>query len=198
MQETVRHYRSRSRYVGSRSADLSWQDRVRQYANPYGYMQEQDVRRSRITFDVELPDRAADMKPVYASGRRPASRAVDLARIRRDRDERVIPVVSRDGLRGSTALIALIALVVFLFVLWMGSVIQVWQIDAQTAKNAKSIREMNRRCQNLDIEYQNRSAKVDVLYSAVEHGMISAKGAKKIYLQVPDEVCMLPVAHLSE
>lgn len=195
MQETVRRYRSRSRYVGRRSADLSWQDRVQQYVNPYGFVQNQDVRRSRMTFDVELPDRAADMRPVYTQERRPAVRSEELARIRRDREERIIPLVSRHGVRGTVAVLALGLLVAVLLGFWVNGSVQIRQIDARTERNNRRIAEIERRCRNLDNEYEARTAEIDVLYSAVEQGMISARGAQKIYLEVPDEICMMPVGN---
>ncbi len=194
MQETVRRYRSRSRYVGSRSADLSWQERARQFANPYGYVSDASVRRSRMTFDVELPDRAADMTPRYTQERRMTTRSEELARLRRDRDERSIPAVSRDGMRGSVAMALLAALVLILCIVLLDNLGQIRQVEARTARNEQRIAEIGRRCQNLDHEYEARTDSVDVLYSAVDQGMISTHGARKIYLQVPEEACMMPVA----
>ncbi len=195
MQETVRRYRSRSRYIGGRSADLGWQDRVRQYANRYGYVQDHDVRRSRMTFDIELPDRAADMSPVYEGVRRTATRSEELERLRRERSARSIPLVARQGVRGTVALALVAVLIAGLSVFWLFGRAQIRQIDARTERNVRRAAEIERRCKNLDLEYEARAAEIDVLYSAVEQGMISAKGAQRIYLEVPEEICMMPVGN---
>lgn len=192
MQQTVRRYRSRSRYAGRGTADLSWQERVRRVGNPYGYVAEGRSGRERMTFGVELPSIGADMQPVYPVNYGTGARTAEVTRRRQARAEREVPRVSRDGLRGTVALAVLAVLALTLLICWRVSRADIRATERRIAKTESRIEEIDRRCEALAAELEEKAASVDVAYTAAGQGMISSKGAARIAITVPEDAVVMP------
>lgn len=192
MQETVRRFRSRSRYAGRGTADLSWQERVRRVGNPYGYVSQGRSGRERMTFGVELPDMGADMQPVYLGSRGPGARTAEMNRRRRDKASREVAPVSRGGLRGTVALALLAVLALALLICWRASRADIRATERRIARTEARIEEVERRRELLAEELEKKTADVDVAFTAAGQGMISSKGAERISITVPSDAVVMP------
>lgn len=192
MQETVRRYRSRSRYVGSPSADLSWQQRIRGIRNPREYVSDTALRRSRMTFGISLPEMGADMRPVYDGTARCATRRNALAAQRQASAERVIPAVSKTGARGTVAAAGLLVLALILLIIWCGGRAELNRERGRIRETETRINSISSQCESLQRQVETRTAEIDVVYSAVGRGMISAQGTRSINIEVSGDAVIRP------
>ncbi len=192
MQQTLRRYRSRSRYAGRGTADLSWQERVRRVGNPYGYVAEGRSGRERMTFGVELPVMGGDMQPIYPENYGTGVRSAEVLRRREARARREVPTVSRGGLRCTVALAMLAVIALTLMVCWRISRADVRATERRIARTESRIEEIDRRCELLTAELEEKAASVDVAYTAAGQGMISSKGAARIAITVPEDAVVMP------
>ena len=192
MQETVRRYRSRSRYVGSPSADLSWQERIRGVRNPREYVADTALRRSRMTFGISLPEMGADMRPIYDGTARCTTRRSALAAQRQAQAERAIPAVSKAGVRGTFAAASLLALLLVLLLIWGSGQAELARERGRIRETEARITSISAQCESLDRQYEVRTSEIDVVYSAVGRGMISSQGTRSINIEVPDSAVVRP------
>ena len=193
MQESVRRYRSRARYVGNRSADLSWQQRIHSIGDPRGgYVAEGDVRRSRMTFGVALPQIGADMQPIYDGTFSHSTRRDAMLARRREPEARVMPLMARDGVRGSMAAVLLGALFLVLAVLVISNLASLYTEERRVQEVNSRIVHMTSQCENLQRQYEARAAEIDVVYMAVGRGMVASAGLDAISIEVPETAVVRP------
>lgn len=192
MQETVRRYRSRSRYVGSPSVDLSWQDRVRGVRNPREYVADTALRRSRMTFGIALPEMGADMRPIYDGTARCTTRRSALAAQRQAQADRAVPAVSKAGARGTVAAAGLLVLALILLLVWGSGQAELARERGRIRETEARIVSISAQCESLQRQYEVRTAEIDVVYSAVGRGMISSQGTRSINIEVPDNAVVRP------
>lgn len=185
MQETMRRYRSRSRYAGYRDADLSWQERVREIRNPRDYVAGTDIRRSRMTFGVPLPEMGADMQPIYDGSLRRTTRRDALEAQRRARQARYVPLADRTGIRGTLAAAVLLGLALILGIIVMSNLSQLRQEQRRVKEIDSRIASIEAQCETLQAQYDERVDEVDVIYAAVGRGMVAASGTRAISIEVP-------------
>ena len=198
MQETVRRYRSRSRYVGSPSADLSWQQRIRGIRNPREYVADTALRRSRMTFGISLPEMGADMRPIYDGTARCATRRNALAAQRRENAERAVPAVNRTGARGTVAMAGLLVLALILLIIWGSGRAELNRERGRIRETETRISSITAQCETLQRQVETRTAEIDVVYSAVGRGMISAQGTRSINIEVTGDAVIRPAENLGK
>ena len=192
MQETVRRYRSRSRYVSFRQEDLSWQQRVRDIRNPRDFVSGTDMRRSRISLGVPLPEIGADMQPIYDGSFRRNTRRDALAAQRRAQESRYVPLADRNGLRGTISVVVLCAAALLMAVILMANISGLRQEQRRVADVNARIADIEAQCVDLRAQYEQRISEIDVIYAAVGHGMIAASGTRAINIEVPHSVAIRP------
>ena len=198
VQETMRRYRSRSRYVGYRDADLSWQQRVRDIRNPRDFVSGTDMRRSRMSFGVPLPEIGPDMQPIYGGSLRRTTRMDALAAQRRAREERYVPLADRSGLRGTVAAAALLTLAAVLLIIIFSNHARLRREQQRVADINARITAIEAQCESLEAQYEERLSEVDVIYAAVGRGMIAASGTQAIGIEVPTNVVVRPAEMLGK
>ncbi len=195
MQETVR--RRRSRYVSYRRADLSWQQKIRGIRDPRGFVADGDVRRSRMTIGVTLPEIGADMQPVYDGSLRYGSRRSAVAARRRQEEERLEPMVDRHGLRGTLAagILAVLLVILLGFVVSNASALRAEQ--RRVAEVDARITRIDAQCDSLSRQYDAKAAEIDVVYMAVGRGMVASSGLDAVSIEVPETAVVRPSDSIS-
>ena len=161
-------------------------------------MQGRDTRGEVMTFSVDLPgfsDERGSMTPVYVADRcarpqqswtQPMQRPVSAL----DTDRKRVPLIGREGvnLRLGMALIlaALFALMLMAAVSY-GRIIRL-NYDVNTLRD--KISDYGRQSEIIRQQIDTESSEISVTLSAVEMGMISARGVDVIYLTAPESAVM--------
>lgn len=152
----------------------------------------QSRRAEVMSFSVDLPeysDVRGAMAPVYVADRyarpqttwtQPGQQPVNI-----DTERREAPLISLDGMRVGAALILLAVVGVILLGIWSMSFRQLLETNAMIDANRSRIDEINRNCAEVETRIAASASEINVPISAVEMGMVSAKGVKVIYLNVP-------------
>ncbi len=157
-------------------------------------MEDSHLNRERMSFQVQMPEMAADMRTVSqsAAARQRRSRREQLEQERREELEREVKVFSRKGMRASVAFLLLAALAVLLLICW--------SVDGGGLRSVqRRIDRLDYRMTELDRAYEENQrlldekvASLDVGYVAVSQGLISGKGTKAIEIETPAEELFTP------
>lgn len=192
LEQVMSRIRSNRSYQPNSNPDLSWQHAIqRPAASRFGYVQDNSVRRERMTLQADLPGRGGNMRPEAMAAprvRRTELQAQEEERIRRE----AVPMFSRQGVRASTAMVLLVVVSLTLLALWSGNRSQVRAAQARISLIERRITSVTQDCFTVEERCREAAAKIDVGYQAVNQGMISAKGARKVYLTIPSNVISTP------
>lgn len=157
----------------------------------YGNVASRNLRDKGFHIRYDLPDLDAYGRRVGAEPQRHTARQDRLAKRRREQRELVVPAISRDGMRLSTAITCAVVMAVLL------GGISLWDYAARVGTCNKLIAENqvkleDARAQVTDLEEELAVAKADINvgYRAVGLGMISTKSTSKIRLYAPEDAVM--------
>lgn len=162
-------------------------------------MQERDTRGEVMTFSVDfLPgfsDERGSMTPVYVADRIPRPQQAWTQPTERpisafDTDRRRAPLISGEGV----SLRAGMGLLLVVFILMLGAVAvsygQISAINRDVNVARDRVAALQNMCYEIEMEIAQNASEINVSRSAVEMGMISARGMDVIYLTAPETAVM--------
>lgn len=183
-----------------RKARFMWQG-MKPY--DYGKVANKNLRGERMTCSAYVPMMQDDQGAYMPLGSvpdqpaRPRRRRADRRPVVSSRDTGRIRAVSRDGMRGTAALMALMMLVCVLGAACLVDYSQVLEAGKRVSRIQDRIDAISLRNEELETELALSAAEVNVSYEAVQLGMISARGVSVIYLTAPENANMIPSASVS-
>lgn len=178
-----------------RKARFMWQG-MKPYN--YGKVAYQNLRGERMTCSAYVPIMEDDQGAYTPLGSvpdqpaRPRRRRAERHPAVSSRDTSRIRAVSRDGVRGTAALMALMLLTCALGAACLVDYSQVLEAGKRVSRIQDRIDAISLRNEELEMELAMSAAEVNVSYQAVQLGMISARGVNVIYLTAPENANMIP------
>ena len=162
-------------------------------------MQERDTRGEVMSFSVDfLPgfsDERGSMTPVYVADRcarpqqgwtQPTQRPVTAF----DTERKRAPLFGHEGMNLRAAISLLMALVVVLAGVVAFSYGEVARLNRDTNASLERIETLKRMSYDIEKQIADSASEINVTISAVEMGMISARGVNVIYLKAPETAVM--------
>ena len=162
-------------------------------------MQGRDNRREVRSFSVDfLPgfsDERGSMTPVYVADRcarpqqgwtQPTQRPVTAF----DADRKRAPLISRDGVNLHAGMGLLVALVIALLAVMAVSYGEISRINREVNVSRDRIAALQSMSYDVEAQIAQSASEINVTISAVEMGMISARGVQVIYLRAPEAAVM--------
>ena len=161
--------------------------------------QASNIRREIMSFSVDflpgISDERGSMSPVYVDDRyprpqqpwtQPSQRPVSTF----DTDRGRAPLFSREGMSLGAGIGLLIAVFILLAGVAVGSYAEVIHVNQKVNVARDRIATLQEMCYDLETEIAMNVSEINVSRSAVEMGMISARGMDVIYLTAPETAVM--------
>ena len=162
-------------------------------------MQERDTSGEVMTFSVDfLPgfsDERGSMTPVYVADRcarpqqswtQPTQQPISAF----DTESKRAPLFGHEGMNLRAAVSLLLALIIALLAVTAFSYGEVCRINREVNTSRERIETLKKMSYDIEKQIAQSASEINVTISAVEMGMISARGVNVIYLKAPETAVM--------
>lgn len=162
-------------------------------------MQERDTRGEVMSFSVDfLPgfsDERGSMTPVYVADRcarpqqswtQPTQQPISAL----DTERKRAPLISYDGVNLRAGVSLLLALIIVMLAVTAFSYGEISSINREVNTARERIEALKSMSYDIEAQIAQSASEINVTISAVEMGMISARGVNVIYLQAPETAVM--------
>ncbi|MCH5286286.1 MAG: hypothetical protein J1E43_02600 [Christensenellaceae bacterium] len=162
-------------------------------------MQERDTRGEVMTFSVDfLPgfsDERGSMTPVYVADRCPRPQQAWTQPTQRpvsafDTDRKRAPLISSEGISVRAGMGLLLAVLIVMLGVVAISYGQISSINRDANVARERVATLQEMCYEIEAEIARNASEINVSRSAVQMGMISARGMDVIYLTAPETAVM--------
>ena len=162
-------------------------------------MQERDTRGEVMSFSVDfLPgfsDERGSMTPVYVADRcarpqqgwtQPTQKPVSAF----DTERKHAPLFGHEGVNLRVGMSLLLAAIIVMLAVWACSYGEISRINREMNVARERIESLKSMSYDIEAQIARSASEINVTISAVEMGMISARGVNVIYLQAPETAVM--------